>query len=566
MNRIWLYIIWFLICISGSLSSASNPASVPISQPVYAFLERTEVLGLLSDPLPDTRPMSRGKIAEILLQIAPKQDLLTAVDKVRLQKYLLDFRYELQTGKYNLNSPGSDVFSPLQNWTTIKKEFVRFFMAPYPAEENHVVLWEDSLNTFYFDYEQGFTHDRETQQEQQRTASWQAFLLRGQIDVDFSWQIRVDLQSVSGDPGYRENDPIIKESFSQPNDENTKIFSDRTGAEMAWSTSWFDLSFAQQEITWGPGQSGKLTLSNYAEQYPYLLFHKDWQRFRFTSLHGKLQSYPIEDPLTGTLNYPEKWLAAHRLEIDLLNNLTIGLNENYIYGQRYADWAYLLPINFYRGTQHKLRDRDNATISIDWKYRPIKGVSSYGTIFIDEMKKSALGTDWWGNKHAILAGLAMADPFALENTELVVEYTAIMPWVYTHNYAYSYTTDYRSLGHWAGPTSQLFYAHLKKDWLPRLATGLKFIQYKHGDKYANENIGGDIYHGHLDLFPGQTEPRETRKFLEGILTVRDSWQVYTKFEPFNGLQIEALYQLNRQEIDKLKNRFNELHLGVVLEY
>jgi len=565
MIKFWIFILLLFLWPCPTTGSSQN--AVPINQPVYTFLGRMEILGMLDQPLSDTRPLPRGKIAELLLQVAAKPDRLSNIDQSRLQRYLYDYRYELENGNYELRTPEKDWYSPLQNIPTIKKDFLRFFLDPFQVEENHVVLWEDSSNTFYFDYEQGLTHDRESLLNLRRTANWQAFLLRGQINKNFSWQIRVDLQSVTGDRGYRESDPIIKESFSQPNDDDTKIYADRTGAELAWQTTWFDLVFAQQEVVWGPGESGKLTLSNYAEQYPYFLLRKDWNRFRFTSLHGKLQSYPIDDPLTNTINYPEKWLAAHRLEIDLFKNLTIGLNENYIYGQRYVDWAYLLPINFYRGTQHKLRDRDNATISIDWKYRPGFGLSSYGTVFIDEMKKSALGTDWWGNKHALLTGIALIDPFYCENIELVLEYTAVMPWVYTHNYAYnSYTTDYRSLGHWAGPNSQILYAHLKKEWLPRLATGLKFIQYKHGANYPDENIGGDILHGHLDLFPGQTEPRETRKFLEGILTVLDSYQIYAKSEPFNGLHFEALYQFNRQQVADQKSRYNELHLGLVLEY
>jgi len=242
-----------------------------------------------------------------------------------------------------------------------------------------------------------------------------------------------------------------------------------------------EIVFAQQEIMWGHGESGKLILSNHPEQYPYLQISKNWKWAKFTAMHGKLQSYESHRLEDGTPIYPDKWVAAHRLELSFWDPITVSINEVFIYGNRYADWAYLLPFNFYRAVQHKLRDRDNATISLDLEYVVIPGTKFYTTIFLDEMKFEKLGTDWWGNKHAIQLGLHQADPFGIENLEFTAEYSAIMPWVYTHKYRVNnYASDVRSLGHWAGPNSEVTYFNLKKDLHSRFTLGIKWLRYKKG--------------------------------------------------------------------------------------
>ncbi|MCB0376671.1 MAG: hypothetical protein KDD04_12185, partial [Sinomicrobium sp.] len=264
-------------------------------------------------------------------------------------------------------------------------------------------MWEDGLDNFYFDFEQYFTFDSRSDGVS-RKANEQSYIFRGTLDNSFAYQVKVSLQGVRGDDGYWQDDPIIKNTFSQQNEDSTTVFTDRTGGELAWHTKFMDISFAQQEIAWGHGESGKLILSNYPEHYPYLQISKSWGWGKFTALHGKLQSFKSDTLSDGTPLYPDKWVAAHRLEFSPWDPLTIGLNEVFIYGERYADWAYLMPFNFYRAVQHKLRDRDNATISLDFEYIPFAGTKLYTTIFLDEMKFEKLGTNWWGNKQAIQVG------------------------------------------------------------------------------------------------------------------------------------------------------------------
>ena len=566
MRKIWLIAILMSSLLALSVK-AGTPTSVPLDNPVYDFLERMETLGFVHDVFNGIKPFDRAEVAGYLKEIAAHRNELTPIDRRKLDDFLLDFRWEIdRTKRYDLMPVGQNWYSILASWSNFKKDFRRFFQQNFPEEENHVFAWERGKDNFYFDYEQGLDYQRHSQGKT-RSASWQSFQFRGTLNENFGYHFEVSLQGMRGnDSAYIAEHPILKGSWNQLSEGELR-YSDLTGGELAFHTKYFDFRFAQQEITWGYGESGQLILSNNTVPYPYISVSKNWGWFKFIALHGKLQSFWADTLKDGYKVFPDKWLAAHRLELSLWHKLTIGLNESFIYGNRYADWAYLIPFNFYRAVQHKLRDRDNATISIDAEYLVKNGLKVYGTIFLDEFKRSRLFTNWYGNKQAFLFGLWAVDPFHLNNFSVRFEYTAIMPWVYTYKYLINaYTSDQRSIGHWAGPNSEVIYLHVQKDWHARLRTGVKLQQYKHGNNYPNENIGGNILQGHATLLGNQEKPREIRKFLEGILTTRKTIQLYANYEIFNDFYLKGALTFGQLKEEQKKSNYREFFVGVVLKY
>ncbi len=562
-----LFLLSSVLLVTISSLNAGNPVSVPLGDPIYYFLERMETLGVVHNVFNGIRPFTRAQVANYLKEIQSHREQLTAIDRRWLDDYLLDYRWELNRKTRNKLVPaGQNWYSILANYRNFKNDFERFFQQNVPEEENHVFLWETDSSNFYIDYEQGLDYTRHSEGKY-RSASWQNFKFRGTLANNFGYWVEVSLQGLRGnDEEYINQHPILKGSWNQLSDNETR-YSDRTTGELAFHSRYFDFRFAQQEVAWGYGESGQLILSNNVEPYPYLSISKNWGWFQFIALHGKLQSFWADTLADGYKVFPDKWLAAHRLELSVWQKVTIGLNECFIYGNRYADWAYLLPFNFYRAVQHKLRDRDNATISLDAEYLAWPGFKVYGTVFLDEFKKSKIGTNWYGNKQAFAFGLWWVDPFKLSNFSLRFEYTAIMPWVYTHKFRLNaYTSDGRSLGHWAGPNSEVFYLHLQKDWHARLISGLKLQQWKHGANYPDENIGGDILLGHGTLLGNQSEPRQTRKFLEGILTTYQTAELYVNYEVFNDFYVKGSFTLGKVETAGSVKNYHELFVGAVLKY
>jgi hypothetical protein len=559
-------IFWALLLFISTLTGGANYGSTPVGDPIYPYLERMESLGYLEHLLSGIKPFHRSKIAKFLKILKSKEDQLTKIDREMLYNYLLDYRYEIDDGqKYHKMDNEDNWYSPISSLKRIEYNFFDFFTRRNIEEQNYVAMWEDGVNSFYFNYERSFSYEKRSD-DLYRTASWDGYYFRGGIGDDFAYRLHVSLQAFRGDRQYALEHPLLKKAWSLDEKDLGAIFGDRTQGEIAYH-GLIDIQFAQQEVEWGYGESGKLILSSNPEPYPYLALSKNWGWGKFMMLHGKLQSFPQDTLIDHYLHYPDKWLAAQRLEIYLFPWLTIGMNENFIYGNRYAEWAYLIPFNFYRATQHKLRDRDNATISLDMQTLPWKGAKLYGAIFLDEFKLSKLGSNWFGNKQAYSAGFSQQDPFQLENSSITLEYTAIMPWVYTHKYRINaYTSDYQSLGHWAGPNSQVLYAHIQKRWSRRLNTGLVFQQWKHGENPENENIGADILKGRNILLGTQTQPKETRIFLEGVPFEERFFRCYIDYEWFNGFYLSGKYSNISLLENDIRSHLNEFYIGARLFY
>ncbi len=561
-SKTYFLLLFFLGC---EILFAGNPVSVPINHPVYAFIDRMETLGILENIRDGVKPFDRGRMSTILVSVNSKRQQLTPIDQNRLDNFLADFRFEIdRQRRYEHLTEERDWYSPVSSFQQLKTDFRRFFQKNQPEEKNHIFLWEDSTNSFTVDFIQDFTFDRRSD-DIHRSSNSQTYRVRGTLTEKFAYALEVSLVALRGDSAYRIQDPILMGTWNQS--VSGKTFFDRSGGELVYRASFLDLRFAHQPTTWGLGESGQLILSNNVEQYPYFALNKNWKWGSFSFMHGKLLAEPGNNFIDGQPIFSNKWISAHRFEFSPISRLAIGLTELVIYGNRTADWAYWVPFNFYRATEHNLRDRDNETIALDLEARIFRGGKIYGTVFIDEFKRSKLFTDWWANKHAFQLGMQFVDPFSLANLTLRLEYVAVMPWVYTHKFKINrYINDGRSLGYWAGPNSQVIYANLEKDWHYRFRTGIKFQQLKHGDNYRNENIGGDILAGHKTLLGTQSEPRETRKFLEGILTTENRSEFYVRYEIFNDLFLDFSITHQRTRVSGVTSNLTTSHFGFKLDY
>ncbi len=527
MRRLQLFIL--LVWLSGVLGQ--YPVSVPVHHPIYPFLDRLETLGVLENARNTVRPLTRGQIARLLVEAQQNMERLSPVDHQLLAQFLADFRRELQPKKpYPKLFPGKSYYSPLLRWQQLKADVRQLWQRPFPAEENHLFVWEDSTHAFYLDFK------LQTGYQRRNDGVWRSgfhpgYYARGYVGSRVGYAAFATQYTVQGDENYRLQVPELRAAF--PQDFGTVVFFDRTGAELAYGWRNGEVRFAQQFVQWGDGESGQLVISDNAEQFPYVNLVWRWQWGAFYWLTGKLLP-EARDSVGRRPVLPDKWIAAHRLEVYPWSWLTLAFTESFIYGNRYLEWSYLLPFNLYWSVEHSLQDRDNKTMAIDVEIRRWAGMKWYATLFLDELAFDKLFTNWYGNKHAVLAGVVVADPLGIPAATLRLEYVAIMPWVYTHRFAVNrYTHYYRPLGYWAGPNSEVWYLHGRKYWTWRLITGFKWQQWRHGANYPDENIGGDILLGHDDLLGNQSRPRTTRRFLEGILTTRQQASIYVEYQVFN---------------------------------
>ncbi len=556
-------IFLFLFCVGVLM--AGNPVSVPINDPVYRFLDRMETLGILNNLRDGIRPLDREKISQLLVEVDSNRTRLTSIDQRRLDNYLLDFRFDINwRNRYAGAKENRNWYTPFASWKQISTDFMRLFKQNQPEEDNHLYLWEDSTKSFYFDLALAYSYDQRSD-EVWRSNQSETYKFRGSFNENLGYLLQVSFYRIKGDDGYRDQDPVLKNSWK--NEREDVIYFDLAGGDLALRTEYIDFHFAYQPVTWGPGEAGQLILSDNPAQYPYFSLAHHWSWGSFTYMHGKLLALANGDSIDSQPVYPDKWIVSNRFEFSPIKSMSVGLTGMILYGNRYLEWAYLLPFIYLRAVEHNLRDRDNALLAIDLETRLWPGVKVYGTLLLDELRSDKLFTDWYGNKHGFQLGTHITDPFGLANLALRVEYAALMPWVYTHKYNVNrYINDGLSLGHWAGPNSEILYAHIEQDLHQRLIVGLRYQQWKHGDNYPNENIGGDILLGHNVLLGDQTESRTTREFLEGILTTSRFYEFYTQYEVLNDFFLNlSVRKIDIQNPESSQN-LTEMHLGFKLEY
>ena len=171
-----------------------------------------------------------------------------------------------------------------------------------------------------------------------------------------------------------------------------------------------------------------------------------------------------------------KYFHAHRLNLNLPKEITLGISETSLYGTtteaagtnpnpdsdstgREFEWAYVLPFIPYVFQEHLQGDQDNISLAFDLSVKTLPNWEFYAELLWDDMKSptSMFDDSWWGNKWATTLGVAR-DNFEIGpvNLDWMFEYMRIEPWVYTHHKgnAYTYASYAQSLGSDLGPNSQ----------------------------------------------------------------------------------------------------------------
>ena len=179
-----------------------------------------------------------------------------------------------------------------------------------------------------------------------------------------------------------------------------------------------------------------IVLSNFSDDFTFLKLNTKVWRFNYTNIFGKLTANNTK--FNGT--YPVKYMAFHRLGINITDNFNIGVYESIITsrhdttGGNSLDVSYLNPVMFYRSLEHDLGDGDNASLGIDFKWNIWKGVQLYGQLYMDELifKEFVSGDGWWGNKQAFQIGAKYIDAFGVSNLDLQGEWNYVRPFTYTH--------------------------------------------------------------------------------------------------------------------------------------
>lgn len=260
-----------------------------------------------------------------------------------------------------------------------------------------------------------------------------------------------------------------------------------------WQHRWLSASFGRIPQRWGPGRFTQLLLSANSPSIDMLrVRYALGDRASFTGLTGSIQSDSAI------------YLAAHRLEIFPASGLRIGLSEAILFRSSGLELAYLNPFIPWYPVQWNERDDDNALLTLDAAWIPVRGLVAYGEFLIDDFQY--LNRHDRPNKLGWTVGLdAWLDPLDLG---AVLEYTRIDRWVYSQRHARNfYLHDDRIIGSELGPDADRLTLSLASTAAWPVAAELRLDHTRHGE--------GTVYEGWPDsaqsgqVFPSGTVEHTT---------------------------------------------------------
>ena len=255
----------------------------------------------------------------------------------------------------------------------------------------------------------------------------------------------------AGDTDYARSSSLI-DSWTQDSSDSDQIHLDNITGKITYigKSDFWSASVGRGKYEIGSNIGGSIILNDDCNDYGYFSNKFDFKNLSISFLHATLipdsTSADAGDDSYYYEHYEDKYLVIHKIEWQPSREFKLFFGEEVIYGGRTIEPSYILPQTFWRATEHNLGDRDNMMIFTGFLWKPIHKNYLYFNFVFDELKKSEIFGDWWGNKYAIQIGNSYF--FNEEkDTKLIFEFTALRPWIYTHKIIYNkYSHDGIGLG------------------------------------------------------------------------------------------------------------------------
>jgi Capsule assembly protein Wzi len=508
---------------------------VEIQHPVYRFLDRCELKGLFDFQLSGSLPYSRKSVAHKLELLIEKANDLNRIEKKQLAAFIYEFEVELPGDIDIPESLKLNKYAWVHNGTKTPWRQLNLFKDDpryiYKSSD------DDYLLTLNPHYEQSFDNiDNGIE-----AGSVNRFATGIQI---FGYFYKFGFHSItrdyhiSGDLNLVDTTQYPKR-YSDDLRDGTSFGFDETDAKLSFEVPHVYVMFGKASNRWSRGASGTFSMSGNASPYTQIRLRLDMGPTEVTFLQGKLIQEPairsvsmLPDSTVYSRDYAEKWIAAHRYQVNVGKRLQVSIYDLLVYGNRGLDMDYLPPLTFLWSAEHYNRDQDNILMGLDFRLLLGKRISLYGDWFLDELQFGQLTTDWFGNKQGYMLGARQVDFAGISNSDVSLEYVKLRPYVYTHVMQLNNYSHYgANLGYPMQPNSDRIFFSWQQQIRQNLNGRIELSHQRHGANPASgKNVGGDIRRGHVTGVDS-----ETAVFLDGDLETLDQITF--------GIEYEISYQL-----------------------
>ncbi len=543
-----------LLLLILSTSIFASQLHVRLNDPIYPFLERMAVQGYLPYYLNATLPLTRDDVVESISKLNDIKSELSLVDQRILAEFMADYRYELSENKHFSIPEQQNTYMPFSSIKSVVAGIKNVFTYSVNREADHLVAYEKDDEMIWLDWDEMLRF--ETKNDLSRYLKQDAFRLSLVIGDHLSAYGDAYIYDMRMERGFTEPAREYKGGLLtvvQKGDKNDLAHGfDYSYGYVRYSSYLGTFSMGLEPRIWGNSRRS-LILSNEVDPYASISWQRDFGRTRLSWFQGFIN--PPEETLIDTTlqktGYIDKYVVGHRWEIPVSKRIQLAFTEMLIYGHRDPELAYYIPFVFYWPVQHSLTqaNEDNIMWFAEGQIFPVDGIKIYGTLAIDEIHASDVFKNSAANRWGVQGGLLFSPkrmPLIPYSTDLLIEFTATRPWLYTHRVPLSgtYTHNSRSLGFPYGPNSQLVFIE-NRWWIsPRSMINFRYQQLKHGENGLQPGddgyypIGNDPNENYSQSNPAT---RYSTYWLMGnIVTTRD-FTIELAYQLTNILHIQLAY-------------------------
>lgn len=530
-----ILLLTFLFLFDTTFSQVEN---VPIANSVYTFLKEMKVKGILAFIREDDPVLSRFEVKHLLEKVNNQITELSATEKKLLNKYLTEFSDTIDPdSSTQLFNPQNGFFTDLDQMITNKVKYLYAYQEP----ENNI----------YFEWLGHFYHGQDFSQDHAVNSNLYdiGFRIRGTVFNHLGYNFTAIKGGVSGNKNFAEIiDPRLLTNFKWiENSENIGNYDYAYGYLKYYTEPYKDMNVSVQlgreDVTLGYGYGSKLILSGDNPTMDFIKFNFDYGIISYTSFHASTTGY---FSFTPEQRYT-KYFAHNHLKLKFDNLFDIGIGETMIYSGRGIELGYLSPIGFYKFIEMEIQDRDNGNLYFDLQTKFVKNLELQATFLLDENILSNLGDlEKFTNKTAYQLGAFWYQPLNINDLSLILEYTRIRPYVYTHfDLKNNYTVFGANLGHRIGPNADELMIRTNYNFSEWIRGTIEYrYQRKGNNVYADDgtlikNVGGDIALTH-----GYVLPTDRAYFLDGERVNTNFFSVGFRVEPIRDFIFDISYNIN----------------------
>ena len=536
----FLFLFLFLTCYQNI---SAQVETVPAGHPVYQFLKRMYLSGVLKNYDDVILPLSQKQVIKDLAEIDSSRNVLNSTDKAFLK------RMEEKLGM-NIKSSAVNIFD---NFPSLLTHNILV------DNEKHLYSYRDSSIKFFIDPVLDFKYLYSSKYINNSTLLDIGGIFRGDYDGWFGFYVKGSNGTQLGNRDVAELDRRVAQSYTF---NNTKInFFDGTSGYARFHKGILSLELGRERILWGTGLINKMILSNNPPLFDFVKFDVSYKKFRYDFLHGWLVQPPVithVDSLNQDFkSKPSKYIAISRLGYQANERLSLGVSQMIIYANRPFEAAYLNPFLFWESAQRSMNDLDNSFLTFDGRYLPIPGTEMSSSIIFDDINFSRLFKGEWAASNNGVEwqfGAMISSPILPEEMTFTLEYMQARPYIFSHpgkNESLTFTNNGYLLGTNMQPNSTRLSAKLTYRFTEKLYSEITYSRTFHGNNIYDSNgnlirnVGGNIF----DYFTWGDSYYSY--LLDGNREVTDNLQLNLTYELTYGFYWNVVYNFSGDKLNSV---------------